>query len=89
MSIEFRPPSLGRIINDQNAEKRLKNREGLARAVNEKGQPTGWEREGPIMNLHQEAVDYDIRNPNHKVVLNEYTCGSTVVFQRDIHTLPI
>jgi hypothetical protein len=79
MSIEYRPPSLERIVNDPIfGPKRLKNREGIVYLVSDDGMKQQIS-EGYILDVNAEAILFHSQFPDQNIVVEEYSCNSLVI----------
>lgn len=80
MPIEYRPPSLERIVNDPIlGPKRLKNREGVAYSVSDDGSMKYQLSEGYILDVNAEAILFHSQAPDKNIVVEEYSCNSLVI----------
>lgn len=79
MTIEYHPQSLKMVIESELAKKRLKNREGEAEAFDLDGRSTGWKIEGRLLDVNEEALEYLRQNPDLRVLVTGYSCGSIMI----------
>lgn len=77
MEIKYIPERLGSLLDSPYANKRLKNRDAIATAVDNQGNQLSWQAEGNFIEVNGKAVDFAKSNPDAQITILENSCGST------------
>lgn len=75
MSIEFLPPALGYLVNDERSVRRLRNRDGSWQAHDQDGKQMQAVQEGPFLDMLKFAREFEQENPQSIVTVAENSCG--------------